>query len=467
MGKHRLSFTERRRASMRMQFVRLEEIEKRAMITEPISVAALSLGLPLGLEAILGLARTHKTSLPGAAARPGQRVDTAPRQGGGTAPGASAKSAAFLDFTIAPRPQNGGGGSGSSSGQVPVAAAPLLSTAGNDWLNLIPQESSGSSGPTGLTPPWHPAARQGAGQAISTCGGGAPAVAATRGAITPLKLAPPVSPASNPGASAALYAAAAGASTPGDAALPHGFGTATAAAPGAQPQTQPQASGPTNAQPLTSSTAASGGTINPNIDPTTSNASPASLGQFQYFPVYVINYNNGSTMMPGAYQLATWSTGVDLRAQVEGTTVSSISWNTSNMPDAGDISGTNTYRLTFGWANINYQYASVNSVTLSVTDVNNHTETFTYDFELPAGDGFYSGGGGSTWPTSLPPDLELSQAPAIASQNVSVDSTSGALDTSINLPSYNPNVPALALTYDSLTADPRPIVVIPHTLNAS
>jgi len=46
MGKHRLSFTERRRASMRMQFVRLEQIEKRAMITEPISVAALSLGLP-------------------------------------------------------------------------------------------------------------------------------------------------------------------------------------------------------------------------------------------------------------------------------------------------------------------------------------------------------------------------------------------------------------------------------------
>jgi len=152
MGKHRLSFTERRRASMRMQFVRLEEIEKRAMITEPISVAALSLGLPLGLEAILGLAGTHKTSLPGASAR-AQRIDAAPRQGGGRAPGASAKSAAFLDFTIAPRPRNGGGGSGTGSGQVPVAAAPVVTTAGNDWLNLIPQESSGSSGPTGLTHP--------------------------------------------------------------------------------------------------------------------------------------------------------------------------------------------------------------------------------------------------------------------------------------------------------------------------
>ena len=172
-------------------------------------------------------------------------------------------------------------------------------------------------------------------------------------------------------------------------------------------------------------------------------------------------------MMPGAYQLGTWDAGVDLRAQVEGTTVSSISWNTSNMPDAVDISGANTYRLTFGWANSTPQPVSVNSVTLRVSDVNSHTETFTFDFELPAGDGSYSGGGGSTWPTSLAPDLELSQAPVIASQNVSVDSTSGSLDTSINLASYNPNVPALALTYNSLTADPRPIVEIPNALSSS
>ncbi len=189
MGKHRLTFTERRRVNMAVKPL-LQESEKRAMITEPISVAALSLGLPLGLEAILGLSGTHKTALPGAQARPGHGIDAAPRQGGGTAPGASAKSAAFLDFTIAPRARNGGG-SGTSSGEGSVVAAPVESIAGNDWLNLIPQESSSSNGPTGLTPTWHPAARQGAGQAISTGGGGAPAVAATRGAITPLKLAPP------------------------------------------------------------------------------------------------------------------------------------------------------------------------------------------------------------------------------------------------------------------------------------
>ncbi len=33
------------------------------------------------------------------------------------------------------------------------------------------------------------------------------------------------------------------------------------------------------------------------------------------------------------------------------------------------------------------------------------------------------------------------------------------------MPSYNPNVPALALTYDSLTANPMPIFVVPHTLD--
>ena len=45
--------------------------------------------------------------------------------------------------------------------------------------------------------------------------------------------------------------------------------------------------------------------------------------------------------------------------------------------------------------------------------------------------------------------------PRSCSDGVSVDATSGALDTTIPLPSYNPNVPAVALTYDSLTADPR------------
>ena len=224
------------------------------------------------------------------AARKGPHA--APLQGDGTALGAKARSAAFLDFTITPRPRNDDGGSGTSSGQEPVVAAPVESSAGNDWLNLIPQDSSSSNGATGLTAPWRPAAREGGGQPLDTGGGGAPAVAATRGAITPLKLASPPSAAANPGASTALYAAAASAAPPANAAQPRTFfGSATGtAAAAAQPQAQPQASGATEAQPLAGSAGGSGGAIPPSsiADPTISNFSPASLGQFPYYPVYVI-----------------------------------------------------------------------------------------------------------------------------------------------------------------------------------
>src|SRR5437764_745363 len=42
-----------------------------------------------------------------------------------------------------------------------------------------------------------------------------------------------------------------------------------------------------------------------------------------------------------------------------------------------------------------------------------------------------------------------------------------SLDAVIPLPAYNPNLPGLALAYDSLAADPRPIVVEHHTLDDS
>ncbi len=40
-------------------------------------------------------------------------------------------------------------------------------------------------------------------------------------------------------------------------------------------------------------------------------------------------------------------------------------------------------------------------------------------------------------------------------------------DTEIDLPSYNPNVPALALTYDSITAKPEPIITVENTIPAT
>ena len=132
------------------------------------------------------------------------------------------------------------------------------------------------------------------------------------------------------------------------------------------------------------------------------------------------------------------------KRRFRGTTVSSYNWNTSGLgTDATSISGTSTYQLTFQWSN-SFATTHTDSVTLSVTDTNSHTETYTYDFLLPAGHtSAGSGGGNATWPQSLGPDQELLSAPSFGSNgdNASVDATSGALDTEIDLPSYNPNVP--------------------------
>ena len=159
----------------------------------------------------------------------------------------------------------------------------------------------------------------------------------------------------------------------------------------------------------------------------------------------MLDINDGVVLYPGVDQLANFAAKVDLEAQVTGTTVSSYNWDTSGLGgDISNLSVTNTYQLTFNWPTTNPGAGRTNSVTLSVEDTNSHFETFTYDFYLPHGSGSSggSGGGNATWPTSLAPSSELLSAPAFASDNASVDAASGALDTEIDLPSYNPNVAA-------------------------
>jgi len=192
----------------------------------------------------------------------------------------------------------------------------------------------------------------------------------------------------------------------------------------------------------------------------------AALGSFTYFPVYVVDAVNGVTLFPGYGQYATPNGSVDIRAQVRDTAVQSYSWTTDSLDIApGTMSATNTYRLQFQWAGT-FATTHVHTVTLTVTDTNNHSEVQTFSFLLVAGSPSGSGGA-PTWPQSLAPDTVRPGAAALPSHGVSVDANSGALDVAIPLPGYNPNVPALALTYDSLTADPRPIIVANHTLNDS
>ena len=179
--------------------------------------------------------------------------------------------------------------------------------------------------------------------------------------------------------------------------------------------------------------------------------------------MYTLDYNDGTVLFPGFVQLATPGGDVDLRAQVSGAAVSTYSWDTSGLGDATSISGTATYDLLFQWLN-NNSTPAVNTATLTVTDSHGDAESQTYSFYFPGTAGFI-GTGTTTWPASLAPGAELAAADAFAAHNVSVDATSGALDAAVTLPAYNPNVPALALAYDSLAADPRPVIVAHHQLD--
>ncbi len=303
-----------------------------------------------------------------------------------------------------------------------------------------------------------------------------PTRAAAHGAPTAASL-----PASTPGATsgnaAALLAAVAGTAGGNPSASPAGFGSpGHAAASGSPPRVVGSANtgagvnSPSVTGDASSGSSTSGGSPGLGSVPSslTSNASGPSQETFPYFPLYVLDVNNGVVLFPGVEQMATLNGEVLLQAQVSGTTVSSYNWNTSGITsDASSITGATTYSLSFQW---NYVFGTnhVDPITLSVTDSNSHIETYTYDFVLRQGSTSpSSGGGNATWPQSLAPNTVSAADPSWSSDGVSVDSNSGALDTSIPLPSYNPNVPANDLTYDSLTANPLPIIVAENTLSSS
>ena len=149
---------------------------------------------------------------------------------------------------------------------------------------------------------------------------------------------------------------------------------------------------------------------------------------------------------------------------MKGTTVSTYSWTTSGLniaarapapaPTTSSSNGPAPRLAT-----------EVESVTLTVTNSSSQQESETFYFVVPTSNVGHACPPARAGPMTIPPDLEEPGAPSIASQGVSVDADSGALDTDIDLPSYNPNVPALSLTYNSMTANPLPIVVVHHTLD--
>jgi YD repeat-containing protein len=478
----RQSYTNKRRAQLKRKFDLLDRLENRNTITEPISVLGLSMTASRGL---VQLGIMSPTAASNALHGPAP-VRIAGEQSGqrSARPGLATDFASIAIGLPPQRPATAGGGSPNTTS---AAVTPANPPQASDWLTLGAASKPAVSEASGISSPWHPAARAGGGVAMAPRGGsgnGALPVtlALVRGQISPLSVPKPNLAPSTPGgggSSAALLAALASASQGnGGSSLGESLtgGRLTRSAPIARNPSAPSSpaggqnpgSGLT-AQPMTGS---GGGTPRSSIpDPVIGTSSGPSEDTFPYFNLYVIDVNNGVVLFPGADQLATFSGHVDLEAQVSGATVSSYSWNTSDLAGANDISGTSTNQLTFQWEEENAGAAFTSSVTLSVTDTSSQIETYTYDFWVPSsngGGGSSGGSGGSaTWPAAITPESELLTAPSFASDDASVDATSGALDTEIDLPSYNPNVPALALTYDSVTADPLPIILVENTMPAT
>jgi hypothetical protein len=413
----RPTITDRRRAMLARRVAALEAMEQRAMITESLGIMTLGIGIPAALAAVHPKVAEH-------AAAPARRP---------------------LSLSLSPvsaaiprhRPPEAGW---LTRRELPVVAArSVASTAAGDWLTLRRQTPKAPAAPehAGLAPPRPPTPAPMLAGGTSVGGGSGPGgiPGGGTGAIAPLQLPPPSFV--DGGGSTATAAAAHVAST-GASVSPANSSSSTVV-------------GPALGSGSFSFASASSGTSKPPqpiIHHIRNNSSPVALGQFTNFPLYTLDYPDGTVMFPGVYQYATLDAWADLRAQVRDTTVSSYSWDTTNLTDATSITGTSTYRLQFQWAHY-IAAARTDSVTLTVTNNSNQTEVQTYTFALPAGNVTHNSGGAPTitWPEALSPDTVLPAAPSFDSHNVSVDANGGALDANIPLPAYNPNIAGLALTY--------------------
>ncbi len=380
-----LSFTERRRRRLAKKVDRLDRLESRTTITEPISFTGLA------ISAISPLVRLGIISRSGAAnaINPVARADETAKKAGGAGPKPYAIPAHLFKSidALALGQHTGAGSTGTAS--ITGSSAPHDSDSSNDWLTLNAKPST-DAGSTGISTPWRPAKGPGGGPAQAPRGGTSAARGiqpAARGTITPLRL-PPSTPAAS-GASAALLAAVAGASStdtqPGVAgAIPVPKISLAHAGAGAASGASNQGGGGVTlgADADPGPTPSGGSTPLPGSTPdlVTGNASPMTEGEdvSEPFQVYVLDNQAGVVLYPNVDQLATLDGWMDLKAQVQGASVSSYSWNTTNLP-ATSISGTSTDQLNFRWDNTNESgIGYVTSVTLSVTDTSSQTLTYTY-----------------------------------------------------------------------------------------
>ena len=189
MGYLRLSFTERRRASLARKFDQLCRLENRNTITEPISVTGLS------ISALRGLAQLGIMSVAGgnnsirlAASSAAARNATGRGHVAGTGPTAAPLLSQFTPMNL-DKPRPGGAGGGVTNTGEPYGARRIPS---KDWLDVSKPDTD-STDPAGISTPWRPAPRTGGGGALPPRGSGSTSgqTAPRHGLITPLRIPAP------------------------------------------------------------------------------------------------------------------------------------------------------------------------------------------------------------------------------------------------------------------------------------
>lgn len=446
-----LTFTDRRRALLRRRVDTLEKMEERAMITESLGIMSLGIGVPAAVGAF---GAKHAAASTDHAQGP-------------------MRGALHVRADI-PRPRqhklHDDAGWSHARNLPPGASRAVAAAASADWLTPLRRGWNAADGRLSNLAPIGKAPSSANGGGAASRGGGSGGLQS--GPITSLRLPPPASLDDGSSSTAALLGTAAAvralsaASTAVASATPSGH-TAAAPSPAAPPTSRAVPSSVQHDSVTGGGVSGGLSTADPGLFSVPGGGAAFS---FTYFPVYTLDYADGTLMVPGFIQYGTVggvNTGwVDLRAQVRDTTVSTYSWDTTNLTQATNISGTSTYRLRFKWGTT--ATPTINSTTLTVTDNNGHQEVETYSFLVPAGTSAVSGGGPTaSWPEALVPNLVLPDSPRFDSHYVQVSSNSGAAETAIALPTYNPNIPPLVLQYDSVLADPRPIVVEHHILDST
>ena len=185
--------------------------------------------------------------------------------------------------------------------------------------------------------------------------------------------------------------------------------------------------------------------------------------------VLVVDVNKGAVLTEAVINndFSNWS--VDLRAQVSGVTVSTYGWSFDHSGDVTVSGGTSSYRLQFTWNSFTGA-AKTEALTLTETFVGGGSQSQTFHFLVAGTDSsaWYSAPTSSgTWPTVETPDMLQAGAAAVAGPHHTISLADGSVSTAINLPAYNPAVPALSLDYNSMAADPRPIFVTRFEIDPS